>query len=178
MSKTQGKLYVVPCDMAAARDFVARIHRHLSPPLAGKFAVAVADQDGAIRGVAIAGRPVSRVLDDGRTLEVTRVATDGCPNACSVLYGAIRRAAWSLGYQRVYTYTLPVEGGASLRAAGFSLSQQKSGGGEWDRPSRPARPAENSEIKTRWIAERSAPGEPRVCLLDRDIRKDLGPTLF
>jgi hypothetical protein len=42
----------------------------------GKFAVG-ASVDGKLVGVAIAGRPVARRLDDGKTLEVLRVCTDG-----------------------------------------------------------------------------------------------------
>jgi hypothetical protein len=34
------------------------------------------------------GRPVARMVDDGWTLEVNRVATDGTKNACSILYAA------------------------------------------------------------------------------------------
>lgn len=69
----------------------------------------------------MAGRPISRHFDDGLTLEVNRTCTDGTKNANSMLYGAVRRAAWGMGYQRVITYTQADESGASLRAAGFEL---------------------------------------------------------
>lgn len=87
-------------------------------------------------GVAIVGRPVSRRLDDRLTLEVTRVATDGTPNACSALYGACARAAREMGYARIVTYTLAEEPGTSLRAAGWERDGE-SPGGSWSKPSRP-----------------------------------------
>ena len=77
------------------------------------------EADGRLAGVAIVGRPVSRYLDDGKTLEVNRLCTDGTKNACSFLYAAAARAARAMGYQRIITYTLDTEGGASLRAAGW-----------------------------------------------------------
>lgn len=74
--------------------------------------------------------------DNGLTLEVNRCCTDGAKNACSMLYGAAWRAAKALGYQRLITYTLPEEGGASLRASGWRLLGLR-GGGNWNVPSRP-----------------------------------------
>jgi hypothetical protein len=47
-----------------------------------------------------------RGLTGRYVLEVTRVATDGCPDACSVLYGAMARAAKALGDIRIITYIL------------------------------------------------------------------------
>ena len=55
------------------------------------------------------GRPVSRYLDDGLTLEVNRLCTTGAENACSMLYGAAARAARAMGYQKIITYTLDTE---------------------------------------------------------------------
>ena len=89
-----------------------------------------------IVGVAIVGRPVSRRRDDGLTLEVTRLCTDGTSNACSFLYGAAWRAARALGFKRIGTYTTPEEGGASLRAAGWRLIAETPGR-SWSVPSRP-----------------------------------------
>lgn len=42
-------------------------------------------------GVAIAGQPIARKLDDGLTIEVRRLCTDGTKDACSKLYGACAR---------------------------------------------------------------------------------------
>ena len=94
----------------AANAFVRRLHRHSRPTVGAVIAVAVVDTADQIRGVAIAGRPVAQALQDGLTLEILRVCTDGSRNACSMLYGACRRAARALGYQRILTYTLPTEG--------------------------------------------------------------------
>jgi hypothetical protein len=100
-----------------------------------KFAVAVSDDIG-VPGVALVGRPVARRLDDGWTLEVNRCCTDGARNAPSMLYRAAWRAARAMGYRRLITYTLPQEGGASLRGAGMRLLGE-AGGGNWNKPSRP-----------------------------------------
>ena len=61
---------------------------------------------------------------------------DGTKNACSMLYGAAWRAAKALGYRRLITYTLPAEGGASLKASGWNLVGER-GGGNWNVKSRP-----------------------------------------
>lgn len=81
------------------------------------------------------GRPVSRMLDDGYTAEVIRLATNGAKNACSFLYGAARRAALAMGYRRIITYILESETGKSLVAAGWKFVRL-AGGGSWSRPSR------------------------------------------
>lgn len=130
-----GRLSVVPIELAEANAFVAQHHRHHKPVVGHRFSLAAA-VEGKIVGVAIVGRPVARGNQDGWTVEVNRVATDGTDNACSFLYGAARKAAFALGYTRIITYTLPEEGGASLRGAGFKLLGIR-GGGSWTTPSRP-----------------------------------------
>jgi hypothetical protein len=129
-------LQIVPCELDEANAFVAIHHRHYPPVVGHKFSQAVVDAEGEIRGVAITGRPNARGFDDGWTLEVTRVATDGCKDACSALYGAARRAAFALGYRRLITYTAQREGGSSLRAAGFKVIGEVKGR-HWDCASRP-----------------------------------------
>lgn len=131
------RLHLVPVSLRTANAFVQEHHRHHRPVQGAKFALAVAPGHGdCICGVAIVGRPVARHLDDGWTLEVTRLCTNGAFNACSKLYGAAWQAARALGYTRLITYTLPEEGGASLRATGWRLVGTR-GGGAWSRPSRP-----------------------------------------
>lgn len=134
-------LRVFPMRLREANACVLRWHRHHKPVPGQAFAVGVRDDDG-LHGVAIAGRPVSRMLDDGMTLEITRVATDGTRNACSKLYGAVRKAARAMGYDVILTYTLPEEGGASLRAAGFRCEGEAGGPSKaWhSRPGRSAAP--------------------------------------
>ena len=130
-------LVIVPMDFDTACRFVAMWHRHLRPPVGHKFSLGVATTDRVLRGVAIVGRPVARHLDNGLTLEVTRTATDGTPNANSCLYGSAWRAARALGYIRLTTYTQAGESGASLRAAGFRVVAERPSRGGWDVPSRP-----------------------------------------
>lgn len=82
---------------------------------------------------------------------MTRLATDGTRNACSMLYGACWRAARALGWRRLVTYTLPSEGGASLRAAGWRLLGE-AGGGSWSCESRPRVDRHPTQTKLRWEA--------------------------
>lgn len=146
---SQSRLRVVPCDLDEANAFVRQHHRHHQPVPGHKFSLAVADEANTVRGVAIVGRPKARMVDDGMTLEVNRVATDGCPNACSALYGAARRATFALGYTKLITYTLVSEPGASLRGAGWRLIGE-AGGGSWSRPSRPTIDKHPLQKKLRW----------------------------
>lgn len=143
-------LEVVPLSLAEANLFVASHHRHHKPVPGTKFCIAVSD-GMEIRGVAIVGRPVSRMLDDGWTLEVNRCCTDGARNACSMLYGAAWRAAKALGYRRLITYTLLEEGGASLRACGWKLLGER-GGGSWNRSGRPRVDTHPVQRKLLWEA--------------------------
>lgn len=143
------RLTIVPIDFDEACAFVEQHHRHHQPPRGYKFLIAVADEEGKIRGVAITGRPVSRVLDDGWTLEITRVATDGAKNACSALYAASWRAARAMGYRMVVTYTLAEESGASLRAAGYKCVG-RAGGGSWSRQGRPRVDKHPTQEKLKW----------------------------
>jgi hypothetical protein len=129
-------LSVVPITFAEAAAFVAQHHRHHPPSVGHKFSVAVADEHNAVRGVAIVGRPVARGNDDGWTLEVTRVATDGARNACSMLYAACWRVARALGWRKLITYTLMTEPGTSLRAAGWRVIGEVTGR-SWHCKSRP-----------------------------------------
>jgi hypothetical protein len=141
---------VVPMTLAEANAFIARHHRHHKPVPGMKFCVGVENND-AIVGVAIVGRPVARMLDDGYTLEVNRTCTDGTKNANSALYGACRRAVFALGYRRLITYTLPSESGASLRGSGWRCLGA-AGGGKWSRPSRGRVDTHPLELKLKWEA--------------------------
>lgn len=128
-------LTIVPISLDEANAMVSALHRHHKPVVGHKFSIGCASESEIV-GVAIVGRPVARGNDDGFTLEVARCCTDGTKNACSVLYGAAWRAAKAMGYRRMITYTLPEEGGASIRASGWTLVGQR-GGGNWNTPSRP-----------------------------------------
>jgi hypothetical protein len=159
------RLLVVPIHHAEANAFVKLHHRHHNPTIGHKFSVAVADDAGTVRGVAIVGRPVSRHLDNGWTLEVNRVCTDGTPNACSKLYQAAWRIAREMGYRKLITYTLPEEGGASLRGAGWKLLGER-GGGNWNVKSRPRVDTEQILRGTKSLWEQS--NDPKLSHAGRE----------
>lgn len=176
---TQPRLMIVPTSLREANIFVEQYHRHHGPSSGHKFSIAVAEEiectecggqvyrksddgkapcracggrgkaSGMIHGVAIAGRPIARYLDDNWTLEVRRVATDGCPNACSALYSACWRAGRAMGYLRAITYILESESGTSLTAAGWKLIGQ-AGGVSWNMPSRPRVDKSPVQTRLRW----------------------------
>ena len=146
------KLRAIPITIQDARSWVDQHHRHHRPPVSGLFAVGVAPVDGEVCGVAIVGRPVAREAQDGWTAEVTRLATDGTPNACSFLYGAAWRAARALGYLRLITYPLDTEPGTSLRAAGWRCVATVPGR-SWSCQSRPRVDRHPTQGKLRWEAQ-------------------------
>ena len=129
-------LRLVPVRFRDACGFVAMHHRHHNPPPGCKFCVGVADDEDVLRGVAIVGRPVARMFDNGMTLEVVRTATDGTKNANSMLYGAARQATFAMGYRRLVTYTQSGESGASLTAANYRIVAERPARSGWDTPSR------------------------------------------
>lgn len=143
------RLHIAPVSFREATAYVRSHHRHHAPPRGHKFSVGVRDDAGELRGVAMIGRPVARALDDGMTLEVNRVATDGAKNACSALYGAAWRAARALGYRRLVTYTLAAEPGTSLDAAGWKVVGEVTGR-SWSCPSRPRTDKHPTTDKVRW----------------------------
>jgi hypothetical protein len=145
------RLRHVPITLAQANDFVTTNHRHHKKVVGHKFSIGAMLGDKLV-GVVIVGRPVARYRDDGWTLEVTRLCTDGTRNACSFLYGCAAKAAFALGYNKVGTYTLPDEGGASLRATGWRLIGER-GGGSWNCASRPREDKHPTGVKWLWEKE-------------------------
>ena len=139
---------LTPISLSEANAFVALWHRHHKPVVGHKFSIGC-EADGRLAGVAIVGRPVSRYLDDGKTLEVNRLCTDGTKNACSFLYAAAARAARAMGYQRIITYTLDSESGSSLRAAGWSCAGM-AGGKCWTGSRKPASALYPAQMKLRY----------------------------
>lgn len=140
-------LEIRPCSLKEANDYVASHHRHNGKTTGHKWSVAVYNGE-RLCGVAIAGQPIARKLDDGLTIEIRRVCTDGTPNACSMLYGACCRVARAMGYKRVVTYTLVSEPGASLRASGFTDCGE-AGGGILERPLPPPRTVRSADLDVR-----------------------------
>jgi hypothetical protein len=130
-----------------------QVHRHSLPTVGGKFAVGALEQ-GKLVGVAVAGMPVARPLDDGKTVEVLRVCTDGTPNCCSLLYAKVAKVARLIGYTRVISYTLKEESGAGLRAmGGWGVGGVEAR--EWSAPTRPRKSqAIYRKRKLRWNSER------------------------
>lgn len=143
-------LSIRPIGLRAANAYVDEVHRHHGSARGHKFSVACYDGERLV-GVAIVGRPVARALDDGFTVEVNRLATDGTPNACSMLYGAAWRAWKAMGGRRIVTYILDTEPGTSLKAAGWTMTAAAA-----------ARPTGwNSQAREREVAEHNAIGKQR-----------------
>lgn len=131
------------------RSFIDRNHRHHLSPQGCNFAFGVKLGNELI-GVITAGRPVAKALDDGNTLEVTRVCVKaGYKNLCSFLYSRMVKIAKDMNYQRVITYTLESETGSSCVAAGFKLAY-KSKGGDWNCKSRPRHTTSPTCPKSMW----------------------------
>lgn len=146
------KLAIEPISLREARSYVTEHHRHNGAPRGWKFGAAIT-ADGETVGVVIVGRPNARNLQDGYTVEVTRLCLrEGAPkNAASMGYGAACRAARALGFRRIITYTLMSEEGRSLQAAGFTEVYEQRAGQFWSRPGRPRADDGNpTEAKRRW----------------------------
>ena len=141
-------LEIVPMTLREANAYVEQNHRHHGPVAGHKYSIGLSDGEKIV-GVAIVGRPVSRHLDDGWTLEVNRLCTDGTKNACSMLYAAAWRAARAMGYKRLITYILESENGASLRAAGWKCVGQ-AGGLRWTGERRPEVDLYPAQMKIRF----------------------------
>lgn len=139
---------IIPITQRAAQVFVLEHHRHHGRVAGAKFCLGW-EVAGELRAVLIAGRPVARGLDDGRTIEITRLASDGAPNACSALYAAAWRAAKAMGYRRALTYTLASERGTTLRAAGWTRAAEIAGR-SWSCDSRPRTDKHPTVDKVRW----------------------------
>lgn len=145
-------LEIRPTTLAQANDLVAKLHRHHKPCTGHRFSLACY-RDGILAGVVICGRPVARKCDQNLILEITRCATDGSHNTISKLYGAVYRTAKAMGFKRIQTYTLPEEGGASLKASGFRFDGE-AGGGDWNSPSRKGRRIDQPQGKKwRWVID-------------------------
>lgn len=161
------KLELVPIFQGPAFAYIKQIHRHHRPPEGSVFQLACSDGvttvrvmvkkkkilvpvDLMVNGVAVIGRPQGRRSQDGFTLEVTRLCTDGTKNACSMLYSAAWRIAREMGYKRLITYILESEPGTSLRASNWRYVGKR-GGGSWSVPSRPRK--DNHPLEQKQLFE-------------------------
>ena len=141
-------LRAVPLELKAANAFVDSLHRHHNAVHRDKFRIGC-EKNGHLVGVVQLGRPVSRILDDGKTIEVTRLCTDGTRNVCSFLYAKAARIAQEMGYKKIITYILDVEPGVSLLAAGWE-KEADIRGHTWNVPSRPRETTAPTCDKQRW----------------------------
>jgi hypothetical protein len=123
-------LTVKPLTLAQANTFISEFHRHHKPVVGHRFSIAAFVEEKCV-GVCVVGRPVARMVDQYAIAEVTRLASDGTKNVSSMLYGAAARACDAMGFESIQTYTLPCEGGHSLRASGWAL-EGEAGGGDWN----------------------------------------------
>jgi hypothetical protein len=147
-------LQVVPVGWATARAFVHAHHRHCKRPAGWRFGAGVMNGSDLL-GVVVVGRPVARMLDQKRIVEVNRLCVrqdlpDGLEwNACSLLYGWAAREAKRRGFERIITYTLASEPGTTLSAAGWT-AESFTPGRSWDSPSRRRGDNTPTEDKVRW----------------------------
>lgn len=148
--KKQSRLRIAPIVFREACAYVRNVHRHHDAPRGQKWAISAYCEKNKLRGVLIASRPVSRVLQALKEpwIEFTRVATDGTPNACSKLYGAGARIAREMGYAWAVTYTLVTEPGTSLIASGWKQDGEVADR-SWSTKSRP-RSTPQLGAKKRW----------------------------
>lgn len=143
---------IIPITLRDANAFVEKHHRHNKRVVRAKFTIGLSHNSKLI-GVAIAGRPISRYLDNGVTLEVYRVCTDGTRNATSFLYQRCKRIAQLMGFVKVITYTLQSESGSSLRAIGAKIDKNVEHQKQWNSTSKVQRTnqAVSEQLKFRWL---------------------------
>ena len=149
-----------PLPLKQAKRFISEHHSHNKAPSFHIFSIGV-KYKGQPVGVGCVSMPTARALMDGYSCEITRlcVSDDAPKNACSFLYGRLCRAAFAMGYQRIYTYSLESERASSIKASGFKIDgfskRRKQNGHAKRRDSIQTRLLGNSfypiESKVRWI---------------------------
>ena len=111
----------VSIELKNANRFIAQFHRHNKPVIRAKFQIGLMESEELI-GIGIVGRPIARMLSNGKTVEILRTCIkEGYPNACSMIYARLKRISQLLGYEKVITYTLQKESQSSLKALGASI---------------------------------------------------------
>lgn len=157
-------LRVVPLTLKQANDLVASLHRHHKPVVGHRFSIG-AVMSGELVGAAIVGRPVARKTSAYEVAEVTRLVTNGHPNACSILYAACARAAKAMGFQRIQTFVLDSEPATSLKASGWQYSHTTAGGEGWQ--SRTGRRTDQPTVpKQMWFKDLQGKYTPLQSLHD------------
>ncbi len=146
--------HIAPITLKEANSFVVKNHRHHDSVTGCKFAIGLYKNikgTETLIGTAICGRPVSRILDDGRTLEINRLCVTEDGNSCSMLYGACGRVAKEMGYKKIITYILESETGISLKASNFTLEDKCCGGKNWTGKRKRTDSCVPEEMKQRWV---------------------------
>lgn len=149
-------LKIIPLELKAANELVAKWHRHHKPVVGHRFSIGCLDaKTGELVGAAIVGRPVARLTNYKTTLEVTRLVTNGTKNACSFLYSAAARIGSELGYEKIQTFVLDSETGKSCEAAGWEFESLSGGGNGWQ--SREGRRDDQpTELKRKFVRQLAA----------------------
>lgn len=158
--KDVNKLKFVPVRLNVANAFIAEYHRHNGPidHRSHRFTIGLED-NGELVGLGVAGLPISRKLDDGKTLEIRRVCVkDGHKNANSMIYGRLARIGYLMGYNKLITYTLQKESASSLKAVGAVLECEVRAQ-SWNVKSRKREErAVDTEKKYRWVFKKQKEG--------------------
>ena len=83
------KYYFNPLTIKEANKFISKNHRHSKIVRSHKYSIGLFSRfSNELIGVAIIGRPISRWLDDGLTLEINRLCVlNNNKNVCSMIYG-------------------------------------------------------------------------------------------
>jgi hypothetical protein len=125
-----------PISLKSANNFVSQYHRHNKPVAGHKFSIGLTDDTGQLIGVGICGRPVARMLDDSKTLEISRVCViPEHKNANSMIYGRLVKIARLFGFEKIITYSLTTESAATMKAIG-AVKENTVKPREWSCPSR------------------------------------------
>ena len=159
------RLVMIAIERDVAKKFIEKNHSHLHTPSTWICHVAVADS-GRLCCVAVLNRPCARLLCDGKTAEVGRVASDGTPHAASKALSAITRVAALLGFGRIVSYTLLGEAGTTYVSCGY-VATAVSAGGKWARGGE-TRTRESQQLgaKVRWeFGPLAAPADESVAAL-------------
>lgn len=148
----------IPVEMAC--DLNRRWHSRL-PKIEKSNVVRNADYvcygamyDGVAYAAAIWSSPVARLLNDGRTLELRRlaIAPDAPRNTASRMLGVMRRliSREMQHVERLVSYQdTQVHTGGIYRASGWQATRTANGQ-EWGRPSRPRDAVQSAAPKIRW----------------------------
>lgn len=113
----EGRLTISRVTFQTARAFTAWTHGHTAAPIEAEFVLGVRHGDATLAGVVFAGPPSSWRDDDGATVEILCLATDGTPGTERALLGAVWWAARLKGYQRML---MPVTGSSVTRGTAWT----------------------------------------------------------